>query len=60
MALVLLGGVVGEQAGAWAEGEEAVVVEWEEHDPGLGPAGVASVPTAVLESLIRWGLRATI
>jgi hypothetical protein len=61
MGVALLGGAVQGQAEveAWVEGA-GVAVEWEEHGPELGPAGIASVPTAALESLTRWELPATI
>jgi len=49
MALAHLGGVVKERAEAWAE----VVAEWEEHDLGLDLVGIASVPIAAPEHLIK-------
>ena len=49
MVLAHLGGAVKERAEAWAE----VAAEWEEHDPGLGPVGIASVPIAAPELLIK-------
>ncbi|HUV55765.1 MAG TPA: hypothetical protein VMV84_00895 [Dehalococcoidales bacterium] len=41
-----LGEVAQEQVEVLVEGEAAVAVGWEEHAPGLDPAGIAYVPSA--------------
>ncbi len=53
MALDPLGEVVQEQVEVLVGEEAAVAVGWEEHAPGLDPAGIAYVPSAEQRFLTR-------